>query len=299
LGDLDKVGDTLDNLGLVLTDQINPSAQVFFEESLEIRQRLGNLSNSARTQANLGLLSWKLGELAQAEQFYELALQMVKPIGEDVIAHAVFNTLGIIRFSQKKFYEAREAYQRAIQSPRVARSKPVLVLFRSNLIEVEIRLGLWQDAQKNLEVGMALMQEITNGSPSSESHFFQLTEFYLFQGDICALKNDVSQAINSYRSASRIAQTGNQTDREAFALSKLARLQNSTEVAHQAKKLADTPMTRAALYTVERDFESAQREVQKLNDPFEDARLMLDFAFLTNDQNWQTRANQLLEQLKN
>ncbi len=299
LGDLDKVGDTLGNLGLVLTDQVKPEAREIFDEALQVWGRLGNLSNSARTQANLGRLFWRFGELATAEQYYEMALTSIQPIGEDIIAHAVFNNLGLIRFEQGKFREAREAYQRALKSQRIATSKPSLMMFRSNLVEVEIRLGLFQDAKDNLELGMELLKQITNDVPSTESHFFQLTEFHLFRGDIFTLTKDFSEAASAFQSASDIAQKGHLTDREAFALSKLARLQDSADVAHQAIELADTPMTKAALYAVERDFNSAQLEIQKVNDPFEEARLMLDFAFLAQDQSWQTRANQLLEKLKN
>ncbi len=299
LGDLDKVGDTLDNLGLVLTDQVKPEAREIFEETLSTRERLGSLANVARTRANLGRFFWRFGDLSTAEQHYERALTTIQPIGEDIIAHAVFNNLGLIRFEQGKFREAREAYQRALKSPRIATSKPSLIMFRSNLAEVEIRLGLFQDAKDNLELGMELLRQITNDSPSAESHYFQLTEFHLFRGDIFALTKDYSEAENAFQSASNVAQTGHLKDREALALSKLARLRDSKDVAQQAIKLADMPMTRAALYTVERDFNSAQLEIQKINDPFEEARLMLDFAFLTKDQNWHTRANQLLEQLKN
>ncbi len=299
LGDLDKVGDTLQNLGLVLTDQVKPEAREIFEETLSIRERVGNLSNAARTHANMGLLFWKLGQLAEAEKQYEIALHRIQPLGEDIIGHAVSNTLGIIRFAQKKYREAREAYQRALQSPRAARSKPVLVLFTSNLVEVEIRLSLWQDAQKNLEIGMDLLYQITNGFPSAESDISQLAEFHLFQGDIFALTKDFPKAIEAFQTASSIAQTGHVRDFEALALSKLARLSDDAEIAYQAIKLEDTPMTKAALHVIERDFNSAQHEIQKINDPFEEARLMLDFAFLTNDQNWRTRADQILEQLKN
>jgi tetratricopeptide (TPR) repeat protein len=299
LGDLDKVGDTLQNLGLVLTDQRKPEAQEIFEEALELWKRLGNLSNSARTRANLGLLFWKLGELVQAEQFYELALQTIQPVGEEIIAHGIYNNLGAIRFEQRKYQEARKAYQRALLSPRATRSKPVLVMFRNNLVEVEIRLSLWQDAQENLEIGMELLHQITNGSSSAESDLSQLAEFHLFQGDIFALTKDFPKAIQEFQTASNIAQTGHVKDLEAFALSKLARLSDSIEIAQKAIELRNMPMTRVALHVVNRDFDSAQREIQKTNDPFEEARLMLDFAFLTNDQSWNTRANQLLEQLKN
>lgn len=299
LGDLEKVGDTLQNLGLVLTDQVKPEARDFFEETLSIRERLGNLSNAARTHANLGLLSWKLGELIEAEQHYEKALERIQPIGEAVIAHAVYNNLGAIRFEQGNFREAREAYQKALSSPRIATSKPSLIMFRSNLVEVELRLGLWQDAQNNLDMGMELLQQVTNGTPSADAHYFQLAEFHLFRGDICALNDKLSEAADAFQSASSVARAGHRTDREAFALSKLARLRDSADVARQAVTLADTPMTRAALYAVERDFDSAQREIRKVNDPFEEARLLFDFALLTKDQDWHAKASTLLERLRN
>jgi tetratricopeptide (TPR) repeat protein len=299
LGDLDKVGDTLQNLGLVLTDQKKPEAREVFEETLKIREHLGGLTNVAGVWGNIGLMCWKFGQLAEAEANYERALQVIQPIGEEVISHGIYNNLGAIRFAQGKFREARVAYQKALESPRIATSKPSLMMFRSNLVEVEIRLGLFQDAKDNLEIGMELLKQITNDIPSTESHFFQLTEFHLFWGDIFALTKDFLEAANAFQSASNIAKAGHMTDREAFALSKLARLRNSADVARQAIKLADTPMTRAALYAVEHDFDSAQFEIQKVNDPFEEARLMLDFAFLAGDQDWQIRGNQLLEQLKN
>ncbi len=299
LGDLEKVGDTLQNLGLVLTDQRNQEARDIFEEALVVWERLGNLSNSARTQINLGFLSWKLQKLIEAETYFVNALRIIQPIGENTIAHAIYNNLGIVRFEQGKFREAREAYQKALASPRIAMSKPSLIMFRSNLVEVEIRLGLWQDANDNLNTGMELLRQVTNGTPSADAHYFQLTEFHLFRGDICALNDKRSEAADAFQSASSVARAGHRTDREAFALSKLARLRDSADIARQAVTLADTPMTRAALYFVERDFDSAQREIQKVNDSFEEARLLFDFAFLTKDNDWHVKANALLERLKN
>jgi tetratricopeptide (TPR) repeat protein len=299
LGDLEKVGDTLQNLGLVLTDQKNQEARDIFEETIQIRERLGALSNVAGVYSNIGLMYWKFGQLENAEIQYLKALQVIQPIGEEVIGHAIYNNLGIIRFEQKKFREAREAYQKALNSPRIATSKPSLIMFRSNLIEVELRLGLWQDAQNNLDMGMELLRQVTNGTPSADAHYFQLSEFHLFKGDICVLSHNLSEAVDAFQAASSVARAGHRTDREAFALSKLARLRDSADVARQAVNLADTPMTRAALYSVERDFDSAQREIRKVNDPFEEARLLFDFAFLTKNDDWHAKASALLEQLKN
>ncbi|NJK46485.1 MAG: tetratricopeptide repeat protein, partial [Pleurocapsa sp. SU_196_0] len=299
LGDLEKVGDTLQNLGLVLTDQRKSEAREFFEETLSIRERLGNLSNAARTHANLGLLSWKLGQLTDAEQHYEKAIERIQPIGEEIIAHAVYNNLGAVRFEQGKFREAREAYHKALASPRIATSKPSLIMFRSNLVEVEIRLGLWQDANNNLNTGMELLRQVTNGTPSADAHYFQLTEFHLFKGDICAMNDQLSEAADAFQSASSVARAGHRTDREAFALSKLARLRDSADVARQAVTLADTPMTRAALYSVERDFDSAQREIRKVNDPFRRGSVAVRFRVPDKNDDWHVKANALLEQLKN
>jgi tetratricopeptide (TPR) repeat protein len=290
LGDLDKVGDTLQNLGLVLTDQRKPEAQEVFEEALQLWGRLGNLSNSARTRANLGLLFWKLGKLAQAEQYFETALSTIQPVGEDVIAHAVYNNLGAVRFEQGKFREAREAYQRALKSPRVAKSKPGLALFRTNLVEVEIRLGLLNEAQENLRLGYELLVQVANDA--------LLTEFYLFEGDIFVLLGKFSGSIEKYDLARNAAQRGHKPEREAIALSKQARLESNLELARQAMTLSDNPMTRTALYTVEKDFLNAHQEIQKMNDTFEEARLLLDFAYLTNETHWHLHAIQLLEQLK-
>ena len=284
LGDLDKVGDTLGNLGLVLTDQVNPDAQVLFEEAQKIWERLGNSSNVARIKANLGLLCWKLGELTEAEANFEEALQAVQHIGEDVIAHAVYNNLGAVRFEQKKFYEAREAYQKALKSPRVSRSGSLLARFHCNLAEVNTYMGNFEAAKDHLSNFFTLMNEYPNN--------FLLGFVFNIAGIVNIIEGDLTNAGVKFREAIKYARIGNFSDIEANALMRLARIERNVEMAQKARQLHETLLTRVSQDIINGNYEKALSELEKESNKLELACISSEQAILTNDLVWIARAEQ-------
>ncbi len=290
LGDLNKVGDTLQNLGLVLTDQAKPEARDVFEEALQLWERLGDLANAARTYNNLGLLKWRKGELRQAEVFFEKAIQITQPLGQEIVAHAVYNNLGIMQFRQGNYREAYGNYVKALNSSRVERNKPGIALIIGNIVEVELRIGRFSEAKQNIERAYFLLNEVQNDPLLSDLHWWN--------GELLILQGDTKQAKENYQKSADIARESHYSERESIALASLARLELNLELAQKSITVVDSPFSRTALLVVQNQYDLARIEIQKLGDLFEEARLLLDIAQITQDENTRAEAFGLLEQIR-
>jgi tetratricopeptide (TPR) repeat protein/DNA-binding SARP family transcriptional activator len=288
--DPERIQMSLQNLGNVLTLRNDPQAEALFNEAIGIAEKLGDVTNVARGYANLGYLMIRLEKFAEAEQLFEHALKIIEPIGEMVIAHAVRNNLGIVRFYQGKFAEARVAYLTAFDSPRIAQDKPFRTLFLNNVIESELRLGLYDEASEHLSVAFALMHDVQNRAIE--------TDLYFYQGELQVLLGQISEAISSFHNALHAARDGYRKDREETILVRLAMLENNAGMAHEALRLIETATTRAALMAVSGNSEEAHQEILSHKDNFERARFLDDLTRLSGIPTYADMAKAILVALR-
>jgi tetratricopeptide (TPR) repeat protein len=273
--DAERIQMSLQNLGNVLTLRNNLEAETLFEEAISIAEKLGDVANVARGHANLGYLMIRLERFAEAEALLEHALKVIEPIGEVVIAHGVRNNLGIVRFYQGKFAEARIAYLAAYESPRIAQDKPVLTLMLNNVIETELRLGLYADAAAHLETAFELLHAVPNKALEADLH--------LFHGELEAIQNHDQQAIAAFHQALLAAREGHCKDHEVTALVRLAMRSNDVRLAFEAARLKDSTITQATVMALSGETEQAHQEILKHNDNFEVARFLQDLTILSGN----------------
>ncbi len=284
LGNQEKTAEVLNNLGIVMLERVDSSAQAIFEEALEIWEKLGYHANLARVLGNLGHLHWKLRNLEQAETYLEKAISL----GNGLELSHIYNNLGMVRFSQGNYQAARESYQQALDCQEIKDNQDSQALFLWNLAEVDLRLGHLKHVSEILQT--LLTQNLQDTSLK--------TDIYWLEGDLYALENQFEKAKESYRNCLAAAQESGNKERQADALARLARLEQNPEFAQKALEYADTPIFQAALQVAQGNFELAQKTIKVTKDPFEEARLLLDIAHLTKSAKAKNTAQKLLSLLQ-
>jgi tetratricopeptide (TPR) repeat protein len=275
----EKTAEILNNLGLVMLEQLDPSTQTILEEALEIWENLGYQANSARVLGNLGYLHWKLGHLDQAEHYLNKAITL----GKGLELSDIYNNLGMIRFSQMNLKAAKDAYQQALNCPETKDNHQGQALFLYNIAEVNLRLGLLREASTILEKLHLLATSLKSDDLK--------TDIFWLEGDLNVLEGNFEKAKVSYKRCLV------SSEHKGDALAKLARLENSFEKAEQALKHSETPLSRSALPFVQGKYEQA-REIISTSGSFEEARLLLDAAYITGTSKYKTPAKKLLTMLQ-
>lgn len=279
LGRKEKTAEVLNNLGLVMLENNDSSAQAIFEEALDIWEKNGYQSNSARVLGNLGYLHWKLGNLDQAETYLKKAISL----GQGLELSHTFNNLGMVYFSEKKYAGSREAYQQALDCRETQANPHRRSLFSWNIAEVDLRLSNFKEASK-------VLKDLFISAEKFKDNILKVDTYWL-EGDLNVLEGHFEKAKESYRHCLE------SEERKAEALAKLARLENSLELAEEAVKLAATPSSEAALHFVKGDYERAREVLARTGDTFEAARLLLDAAYITGKDTYKVTAKKLLAML--
>jgi DNA-binding SARP family transcriptional activator/predicted ATPase len=290
LGNIDRIGDSLNNLGLVMIERGDKAGQTIFEEAVSIWEKTGHQANLARVLTALGYLNWKLNQLVEAESYLEKAIFISSSTANQVSLSSTYNNLGIVRFSQGQYDTARDAYQKALGSPEVENNKRDKEMFLWNLVEVDLRLGNLDEAKHNLTEVISLDHELTDT--------FLLSNTYWLEGDLNALEENFETAKESYRKCLAAAQESKNTEREAEALARLARLEKDPDLAQRAVALADTPASQATLHVSKGNYDQAHEVIAATGDIFEEARFLLDVGYLNKDYKATVTAKKLLAMLQ-
>ena len=279
LGNKEKTAEVLNNLGIIMLERVDSSAHAIFEEALSIWEQCGYYSNTARVLGNLGHLHWKLGNLEKAETYLKKAIAL----GKGFELSQIYNNLGMVYFSQAKYTASREAYQQALNCDEMKANFHRQAVSVCNIAEVDLRLGHLGETSQTLKALFMSAEKFKDDVLKMDA--------YCLEGDLNALEGHFEKAKESYRHC-----LGSE-ERKVEALAKLARLENSLELAEQAVKLEATPSSEAALHFVKGDYERAREMIASTGDTFEEARLLLDTAYITGKNSHKVTAKKLLAML--
>ncbi|HVB74268.1 MAG TPA: tetratricopeptide repeat protein, partial [Ktedonobacteraceae bacterium] len=117
-----EIANVCCNLGDVYLRKAEHSlAQSALRRSLGIAERIGHLSIMSADFGNLGMLSARLGDLREAEVYYERALQLAEQIHDPVYASLWSGYLAIPLQAQGKLDEAKLSIQKSLTIGRMKR----------------------------------------------------------------------------------------------------------------------------------------------------------------------------------
>jgi tetratricopeptide (TPR) repeat protein len=91
------------------------SAQRLYDESLEIKKRLGNQNGIAVTLHQLAILAQAQGELEEARRLYDESLEIKKKLGDQNGIAITLHQLGRLSQAQGELEEARRLYNESLE----------------------------------------------------------------------------------------------------------------------------------------------------------------------------------------
>ena len=95
-----------------------PQSQELFQESLEIKIKLGEPAGIASTYSQLGQTAQQAGQLGQAFEYYQESIQISRQIGDRRGEARTLHQLGTVAQAQGEPAKAREYYDQSLEISR-------------------------------------------------------------------------------------------------------------------------------------------------------------------------------------
>jgi len=287
-----------------------------YEEAHQAAIQVLNLSDvpeieRATAQSHLGMISWTVGRLDEAEDWCRKSLDtFIGSEDEDRLA-AVYSRLGLVYFSKGKFAEATEAAEQALEIRRSLDDRWGQAMCLNNLARIAADQGDFELAQAHFASARQLLEDMD--SPGG------LMLIYTHQGHTRLLQKQADNAVSSLLKALDQTEELRQPSAHALGLIYLllaqARLQRDdlsqareaidaalklVEPVQSQEQIATARATLAQIHAAEGDHTTADVLFQKSLDLFEEVgspagllRTQMNYAQFLSEQGRTDEANAL------
>jgi tetratricopeptide (TPR) repeat protein len=170
LGNREETARSLNNLGNVSQRMGDlPEARRLREESLAIQRELGNKLDVAHTLNNLGSLAGAQGNLAEARSFFEESLSIKREVGDRGAMGRSLNNLGSLAAMQEDWACARAFFDEALTIQREMGDRAGVASVLGNLGELAMRLGDAATAQARQRERLSILDQLGNAPLLTET----------------------------------------------------------------------------------------------------------------------------------
>ena len=148
-----------------LTDY--PRAIELLNQSLAMKEKLGNRLEAARTLNQLGLLYWNKGDYTQAIQQFTRAITLAREIKDRQLEANVLNNLGLVYDELGDYRRSRENYDTALEVHRALGNAVSETATLSNIGGVYYLLGQFRDSMRYYQQALAISERLKLKSTAS------------------------------------------------------------------------------------------------------------------------------------
>ncbi|MBU7046253.1 MAG: tetratricopeptide repeat protein [Theionarchaea archaeon] len=151
------ISDIYDDLGSIVEGLGQwDKAIEYYEKSLEIKEKVGDIHGMAQTYGNLGLVYDSKGQWDTAIEYYEKSLEISEKIGDIHGMAQTYNNLGLVYDSKGQWDTAIEYYEKSLEISEKIGDIHGMAQTYGNLGSVYGRKGQWDTAieyyEKDLEI---------------------------------------------------------------------------------------------------------------------------------------------------
>jgi tetratricopeptide (TPR) repeat protein len=151
----------LNNIGSVHNAKGDYSqALQYFERSLEIMERIGDLKGIASSLNNIGNLYGNTGEYDKALEYDEKSLEIRERIGDQTGIAGSLNNIGFVHYERGEFDKALEYFNKAVEISERIGHQQFLLRHLGNIGIVHSGRGDYDRALENLEKTLEISAKI-------------------------------------------------------------------------------------------------------------------------------------------
>jgi tetratricopeptide (TPR) repeat protein len=213
IGDRDGVADTLNNIGVVHSNQ-GDYAQALenYQRSLAISESLGDKTSVSLALGNIGGVLSNQGDYAQALDYYQKSLAIEEALGNKHGISILLNNIGLVHLSQGNYAQALEHYQKSLAISEALGDKTRVYRALGGIGNIHSSQGNYAQALEHYQKSLALSEALGDKTGVSrtlnnignihadQGNYAQALEHYqksLAIEEVLGNKRGISRALNS------------------------------------------------------------------------------------------------------
>ncbi|HEY0319744.1 MAG TPA: tetratricopeptide repeat protein [Pyrinomonadaceae bacterium] len=198
LGNQNGIAVTLHQLGRLAEEQGNlAEARRLYDESLEIAKKLGNQSGIARTLHQLAILAETQGDLAEARRLYDESLEIAKKLGDQSGIALTLHQLGNVAYLQGDLAEARRLYDGSLEIAKKLGDQSGIASTLHQLAILAHNQGDLAEARRLYDESLEIKKRLGNQSGIAVT-LHQLGKLAEEQGDLAEAERLLSEALSIF-----------------------------------------------------------------------------------------------------
>jgi predicted ATPase/Tfp pilus assembly protein PilF len=183
LGDQLGIASSLNNLGNVAWVQGDyERAKALYEESLTIYRTLGNQCGVASSLTNLGNIAWSRGDHEEARALYEESLTIFRKLGSQWGIASSLNSLGAVALVQGNYERAKMLLEESLAIYRALGDQWGIAFSLNNLGNLALMQGDYERAKMLLEESLTIRRALRDQRGIAFT-LYDLGSVALMQGD--------------------------------------------------------------------------------------------------------------------
>jgi tetratricopeptide (TPR) repeat protein len=198
---IDLVGQAtaLNNLGVVSWRCGElANAMEYFRRSLAIRKELGDRQAVADALNNLGIIFWRLGDLKQAEEHYRWSFDIRQEIGDPREIAMSLTNLGIVYWQRGELAKAEKFLQRSLALKKTIGDPQTIAESRYQLVQTFL-------LQNALEAASTEVEELSQLHEANQLPDITV-KYCLANGRLKQKTRNFASALNQFERAKRLAE---------------------------------------------------------------------------------------------
>jgi len=177
-----------------------PGAIELQTRALQMFRALDRRDREARVLNRLGDLSRKVGEVAEADKYFQDALPLAQACGDPATVAEIFNNWGLLLVGVGRIEEGLEKLQSAIPLAQQTNATDTEITLHANSGLAYQDLGLYDKAVASFERALALTEKINQ--PRRIARTLQMTaSAYFDSGDLARAEQTVQKSLDVYERA--------------------------------------------------------------------------------------------------
>jgi tetratricopeptide (TPR) repeat protein/predicted amidohydrolase len=234
LGNKPGIANSLNNLGLVFWSKGDfNQAREYYQQSLKINEELGNRDRIAVILSNLGNLLARTGDLGKAMEYQKQALAIKEELGNKQEIFTTLINIGVIYQLKGELNQALEYYQRSLTLSEESGINKDIALAKNNLGSIFQLKGNLDEALESFQQSLAIYKKL--GMKEN------IALLLLNIGEIYRQKGALEKALEHYQPSLVMYEEVGNTPYTAIVLSELVwvalEMKNSTLVQQYLQKL--------------------------------------------------------------
>jgi tetratricopeptide (TPR) repeat protein/class 3 adenylate cyclase len=183
LGNKKGIASSLNNIGLIYYEQGDYSkAMAHYTQSLQIKEELGDKTGIASSLNNIGLIYYEQGDYSKAIGYYTQSLKIEEILGNKNGSASSFNNIGLIYYEQGDYAKAMANYTQSLQIHEELGDKTGIANALNNVGLIYKRQGDYSKAMANYTQSLQIKEELGDKNGIANS-LKNIGLIYKSQGD--------------------------------------------------------------------------------------------------------------------